>query len=57
MDYYKFINFNEHIDWKNFYSWSVKNEYRIILITTKGKKKYISYEFRDNDIVLFGSET
>jgi len=57
MDYYKFINFNEHIDWKNFYSWSVKNEYRIILITTKGNKKYISYEFRDNDIILFGSET
>ena len=33
-----------------------KNE-RIILITTKAKKKYTSFKFKSNDTILFGRES
>ena len=34
-----------------------KNDQRIVLITTKGKKNYSSFEFRINDTILFGGES
>jgi tRNA (cytidine/uridine-2'-O-)-methyltransferase len=44
-----FINFN---DFKK------KNkENRIILMTTKAKKKYYNFKFRKDDIILFGRES
>ena len=57
MDYYKYVTLKRHIDWKDFYTWSQKEKFRIILLTTKGSKKIFEYNFKKNDILLFGRET
>ena len=57
MDYINYINYKKHLDWNSFYQWSKKNKYRLILLTTKSKKKYFKYKFKNNDIMLFGRES
>ena len=57
MDYIKFAKYKKHIDWSEFYGWSKKNEFRLILFTTKSKKKYFNYKFKKKDILLFGRES
>ena len=57
MDYINHIKYKKHLSWEFFYKWSIKNNYRIILLTTKSKKKYTKFEFKENDILLFGRES
>ena len=57
MDYIDHIKYKRHLDWDTFYEWSKKNNFRLILFTTKSKKKYIEYKFQHNDILLFGRES
>ena len=57
MDYIDHIKYKRHLDWDSFYEWSEKNNFRLILLTTKSKKKYIEYKFQHNDILLFGRES
>jgi tRNA (cytidine/uridine-2'-O-)-methyltransferase len=57
MDYIDHIKYKRHLDWNEFYEWSKKNNFRLILLTTKSKKKYTEYQFQDNDILLFGRES
>ena len=57
MDYINHIKYKRHLDWEEFYKWSQKNKFRLILITTKSNKKYIEYQFQKNDILLFGRES
>ena len=57
MDYINHINYKRHLDWDTFYEWSEKNNFRLILLTTKSKKKYTEYKFKHNDILLFGRES
>jgi len=57
MDYSQFVKYKKHLDWEEFYKWSKKNKYRLILLTTKSNKKYTDYSFKKNDILLFGRES
>ena len=57
MDYINHIKYKRHLDWESFYKWSKKNNFRLILLTTKSKKKYTEYQFKNNDILLFGRES
>ena len=57
MDYINHIDYKRHIDWENFINWSKKNNFRLILLTTKAEKKYCDYTYKDNDILLFGRES
>ena len=57
MDYINHIDYKRHIDWENFMNWSEKNNFRLILLTTKAEKKYCDYTYKDNDILLFGRES
>ena len=57
MDYIKHIDYKRHLDWDIFFSWSKKNNFRLILLTTKSKKNYCDYSFKENDILLFGRES
>ena len=57
MDYIKFAKYKKHIDWSEFYRWSKKNKFRLILFTTKSKNKYFNYKFKKKDILLFGRES
>ena len=57
MDYYDYLDLTKHISWEKFYNWSIKNKYRLILLTTKSNKSCYNYVFRPNDIILFGRES
>ena len=57
MDYYNFVKIKKHVDWHQFYDWSVKNNLRLVLLTTKGEKKNTEYNFTKNDILIFGRES
>ena len=57
MDYYDYLDLTKHISWENFYDWSKENSYRLVLLTTKSKKSYYTYNFQGNDILLFGRES
>jgi tRNA (cytidine/uridine-2'-O-)-methyltransferase len=57
MDYYYYLDLTKHISWEKFYNWSIKNKYRLILLTTKSNKSCYQYIFRSNDIILFGRES
>ena len=57
MDYINHIDYKRHIDWEVFFDWSKKNNFRLILLTTKVDKKYYDYNFKNNDILIFGRES
>ena len=57
MDYIDHIQYKRHLDWDTFYKWSKENDFRLILLTTKSKKKYTDYQFQHRDIILFGRES
>jgi tRNA (cytidine/uridine-2'-O-)-methyltransferase len=57
MDYMNHIQYKRHLNWNAFYNWSKENNFRLILLTTKSKKKYTDYQFQHNDILLFGRES
>tara|TARA_Y100001958_G_C20829420_1_gene280877 strand:+ start:44 stop:493 length:450 start_codon:yes stop_codon:yes gene_type:complete len=55
MDYIDFCNIIRYSNYEDFYK---KNkDSRIILMTTKSKKKYYSFKFKKNDTILFGRES
>ena len=57
MDYINHINYKRHLDWETFFNWSKKNNFRLILLTTKSDKIYYNYNFNNNDILIFGRES
>ncbi len=57
MDYLKYSKYKRHLDWDSFHKWSLKNNYEIILLTTKSQKNYLKHRFKKNDILLFGRES
>ena len=57
MDYIGHIKYKRHLDWETFSNWSKKNNFRLILLTTKSDKTYYSYNFNNNDILVFGRES
>ena len=57
MDYMKNLKYIRHLDWESFFTWTKNKKFRLILITTKSNKPYYSYNFQNNDILLFGQET
>ena len=57
MDYIDHIKYKRHLDWETFSNWSKKNNFRLILLTTKSDKIYYNYNFNNNDILIFGRES
>ena len=57
MDYYDYLDLKKHLSWEKFYNWSIKNKYRLILLTTKSNKSCYKHVFKSNDIILFGRES
>ena len=55
MDYMDLTKIIKHGDFKTFLNKYKKN--RIVLMTTKAKKLYHKFEFKKNDILLFGRES
>ena len=57
MDYYDYLDLTKHLSWEKFLEWSLKQSYRLILLTTKSQKSYYDYKFQSKDIILFGRES
>ena len=55
MDYIGFSKIFRYQDYDDFLNKNKKK--RIILMTTKAKKNYIRFNFKKNDILLFGRES
>ena len=55
MDYYKNCKIIRHQSFDDFIK--TKENKRIILLTTKAKKNYYNFDFKKDDIILFGRES
>ena len=47
MDYIDYLDCTKHADWEIFYQWSKTHNYKLILLTTKSKKKYYEHKFNN----------
>lgn len=57
MDYMQQAALMRHSSWIDFQNWRQQNGRRIVLLSTKAAIPYTDYQFRDNDILLFGRES
>jgi tRNA (cytidine/uridine-2'-O-)-methyltransferase len=57
MDYIQHLKLQKHSSWDAFHSWAINESRRIILATTKSKVSYLNFNFRKDDILLFGRES
>lgn len=55
LDYWQFVTLKRHIDLDALYE--ALPESRFLYLTTKSKLPYTSFEFRENDCLVFGPET
>ena len=55
MDYVGLCKITRHNDFDTFLK--KYNKYRIVLMTTKAKKIYHKFDFKKNDMLLFGRES
>lgn len=57
MDYLATSKLTRHVNWQQFEEWRAATGRRVVLASTKAAQPYISLQFRDNDILLFGRES
>ena len=57
MDYADLVELHHHLDWDSFLNWCHSNGRRIVLLSTKADSPYYDFDFRENDILLVGSES
>jgi tRNA (cytidine/uridine-2'-O-)-methyltransferase len=55
LDYWKYLNLTLLESWKEFIKW--KSERRVVMATTRGGTPYYDFKYKQDDILLFGSET
>ena len=57
MDYLEIAAMQRHVSFDAFCEWRIKEQKRLILLTTKTDKSYSDITFDENDILLFGRES
>jgi tRNA (cytidine/uridine-2'-O-)-methyltransferase len=57
MDYLDHVSLMRHDSWSKFEQWRKEAGYRLVLFTTKAADSYLDYQYRTDDILLFGRET
>ncbi len=57
MDYLEMAALTRHLDWHAFDEWRNAERHRLVLLTTKTDKSYTSFEFAQDDVLLFGRES
>jgi tRNA (cytidine/uridine-2'-O-)-methyltransferase len=57
MDYLDAVSLTRHASWEAFLASRVLRPGRIVLMTTRAAEPYLTHEFRDDDILLFGRES
>lgn len=57
MDYLASVALQRHVNWQRFDEWRKENGRRLVLASTKAALPYTRFEFRPDDILLFGRES
>ena len=57
MDYLDHVALTRHDSWSKFEQWRKDTGCRLVLFTTKAANSYLDYQYRTDDILLFGRET
>ena len=57
MDYLDHVALTRHDSWSKFEQWRKETGCRLVLFTTKAASSYLDYQYRTDDILLFGRET
>lgn len=57
MDYIGTVSLTRHISWTHFDTWRRGANRRLVLASTKAAERYTDFEFRPDDILLFGRES
>lgn len=57
MDYADQAAIRRHLTWRHFLDWKAGTARRLILASTRAKQSYRRFEFRPDDILLFGRES
>lgn len=57
MDYLGAVALTRHISWTHFDAWRREANRRLVLASTKAAERYTDFEFRPDDILLFGRES
>ncbi len=57
MDYIASVTLTRHINWEWFEAWRAPTGRRLVLASTKAAEAYTRFQFRADDILLFGRES
>jgi len=57
MDYIASVTLTRHINWERFEAWRAPTGRRLVLASTKAAEAYTRFQFRADDILLFGRES
>jgi tRNA (cytidine/uridine-2'-O-)-methyltransferase len=57
MDYLDQVALTRHVSWTAFAEWRKADGARLILFTTSASMRFFEYDFRPDDILLFGRES
>ncbi len=57
MDYLAIASLTDHVSWATFEDWRKAQGRRLILATTRATTPYFAFDYRADDIVLFGRES
>lgn len=57
MDYLQQAALTRHLDWERFNEWRIKEQRRLILLSTKAAVPYTDFQYQSGDILLFGRES
>ncbi len=57
MDYIASVTLTRHINWEQFEAWRATTGRRLVLASTKAAEPYTRFQFRPDDILLFGRES
>ena len=57
MDYIAAAVLTRHVNWERFEEWRASTGRRLVLASTKAAEPYTRFDFRNDDILLFGRES
>lgn len=57
MDYIASVTLTRHVNWERFEAWRAPTGRRLVLASTRAAEPYTRFQFRPDDILLFGRES
>lgn len=57
MDYLEIASLTEHVSWEAFEAWRAQETRRLVLASTHAARPYTEFDYRDDDLILFGRES